>query len=130
MFIKSVRNNFGIATTEIIPIKEKKRISNIFFLFYYLLLDNIRHQIAGKMEGTTGRKRIPIRVIKDLKIPFPSLPEQKEISDILTKVDQKIQTHKKKKSKLEELFKTMLNKLMAGKIRVHKLDISHKFMVQ
>ena len=76
------------------------------------------------MEGTTGRKRVPVQVIKDLKIPCPPLPEQEEISDILSKIDQKIQIHKKKRSSLEELFKTMLNKLMTGKIRVHKLDIS------
>lgn len=122
--IKNVKNSFGIATTEIIPIKEKKRISNIVFLFYYLLLDNIRHQIAGKMEGTTGRKRVPVQVIKDLKIPCPPLSEQKEIADILTKIDHKIQIHKKKKLRLKELFKTMLNQLMTGKIRVHKLDIN------
>lgn len=128
--IKNIKNNFGIATTEIIPIKEKRGISNIVFLFYYFLLDNIRHQIAGKMEGTTGRKRVPIQVIKNLKTPYPSLPEQEKIAELLTKIDQKIQTHKKKKLRLKELFKTMLNQLMTGKIRVHKLDISHKLMVQ
>lgn len=122
----NIKNGFGIATTEIIPIKEKKRISSIAFLFYYLLLDNIRHQIAGKMEGTTGRKRVPVRTIKNLKIPFPPLTEQKEITDILTKIDQKIQIHEKKKASLEELFKTMLNKLMTGQISAQQLNINTK----
>ena len=76
------------------------------------------------MEGTTGRKRVPVQVIKDLKIPYPPITEQEEISDILSKIDQKIQIHKKKRSSLEELFKTMLNKLMTGQIRIHKLNIN------
>ena len=63
-------------------------------------------------------------VIKQIKIPHPPISEQKEIADILTKIDRKIQTHKKKKSSLEELFKTMLNKLMTGQIRVHKININ------
>ena len=69
-------------------------------------------------------------VIKQIKIPCPSVPEQKKIADILTKMDQKIQTHKKKKSKFKELFKTMLNKLMTGKIRVHGLNINTNLLEQ
>ena len=61
--------------------------------------------------------------IKQIKIPCPPLPEQKEISDILMEIDQKIQIHEEKKTNLKELFKTMLSKLMTGKIRVHQLDL-------
>ncbi|MDE0118776.1 MAG: restriction endonuclease subunit S [Bdellovibrionales bacterium] len=123
--VTDVKNDFGIATTEVIPIKEKRGINNITFLFYYLLLDNIRSEIATKMEGTTGRKRVPIQVIKDLKIPLPSYSEQKKIADILVKIDRKIENYQKKSSILEELFKTMLKKLMTGKIRVHHLSIDN-----
>ena len=66
--------------------------------------------------------------IKQIKIPCPSLPEQEEITVVLMKIDQKIQVHKKKKSTLEELFKTMLNKLMTGKIRVQRLNIDTNLM--
>ena len=102
-------------------IRQLKGINSIVFLFYYLLLDNIRHQIAEKMEGTTGRKRVPVRAIENLKIPIPPFPEQEEVTDILTKIDQ-IQIHKKKKAILEELFKTMLQKLMTGKIHVKNFN--------
>ena len=64
--------------------------------------------------------------IKQIKIPLPS--EQKKIADILTKIDQKIQIHKKKKSNLEELVKTTLSQLMTGKIQVHSLNIKTNSM--
>ena len=99
---------------------------NQLFLFYYL--NSSENNIKG--HGGTIFDSISREQIKSIKIPHPPLFEQKEIADILTKIDQKIQIHKKKKLRLKELFKTMLNQLMAGKIRVHKLDILHKFMVQ
>jgi type I restriction enzyme S subunit len=38
-------------------------------------------------------------------------------------IDETIEIHAAKKSALQDLFKTMLNKLMTGKIRVKELDI-------
>ena len=39
-------------------------------------------------------------------------------------IDQKIDLHKRKRAILEELFKTLLHKLMTGEIRVADLDLS------
>ena len=99
---------------------------NPLFLFYYL--HSSENTIKG--HGGTVFDSISREQVKSMKIPFPFLPEQEKIADILTKIDQKIQIHKKKKLRLKELFKTMLNQLMTGKIRVHKLNIPNKFMVQ
>ena len=100
-------------------IRPNKKV-NQMFLFYYLNLSKIQGQ-----EGTVFDS-INKEQIKKIKIPIPPIDEQKEIADILTKIDQKIQTHKNKKSKLEELFKVMLHQLMTGKTRVHKINIRKK----
>jgi type I restriction enzyme S subunit len=50
--------------------------------------------------------------------------EQQEIAHILKTLDEKIELHETKKSALQELFKTMLNKLMTGEIRVRDLEIN------
>jgi type I restriction enzyme S subunit len=57
-----------------------------------------------------------------LKIPLPPLPEQQEIAEILQTIDQKIEIEKKKKELYEELFKTMLNKIMNQEIDVNLLN--------
>lgn len=49
--------------------------------------------------------------------------EQKEIARVLMTIDEKIEIHIAKKSALQDLFKTMLKKLMTGEIRVKDLDI-------
>lgn len=118
----SIDKPFAFATTEVIPIKYKQNISDSFYLFYYLLKDDIRTQLTDKMEGSTGRQRLSKNILTDTLIPKPSLNEQKEIAKILLSFDKKIESHQKKKQTLTDLFKTLLHELMTGKRRVHEID--------
>ena len=72
--IKELPTLFGIATTEVIPIREVEGVSDISYLFYYLLLPNVRTSLAGKMQGTTGRQRLNKDALVNLEIPLPPLP--------------------------------------------------------
>ena len=54
----------------------------------------------------------------------PTLDEQRDIVAILDAIDGKIDLHKKKRAVLDELFKSLLHKLMTGEIRVADLDLS------
>ena len=56
--IEDLPTPFGIATTEVIPIREVEGISDKIYLFYYLLVLDVRALLTGKMKGTTGRLRI------------------------------------------------------------------------
>lgn len=60
---------------------------------------------------------------ESIPIPLTPLPIQHKIADILSAVDRKIEAEEGKKKALEELFKTLLNNLMTGKIRVNNLDM-------
>jgi len=93
----------------LIPIKE----FDINY-FYYL--------ISGLNIESRGYNR-HFGILKEKLIPKPSLIEQREIAEILQTIDQKIEIEQKKKALYEELFKTMLNKLMNGEIKVDNLRI-------
>jgi len=69
--------------------------------------------IKGNTLNTSKLNKIPI--------PLPPLDEQQKIANILTTIDQKIQAEEKKKEALQNLFKTLLQQLMTGKIRVKKV---------
>ncbi|MEK0085797.1 restriction endonuclease subunit S [Benzoatithermus flavus] len=60
----------------------------------------------------------------ELKVPIPSVEDQREIVTILDAIDRKIALHRQKRAVLEELFKALLHKLMTGEIRVADLDLS------
>ena len=86
--IKELPTPFGIATTEVIPIREVEGVSDRLYLFYYLLLPEVRASLAGKMQGTTGRQRLNIEALVNLKIPLPPLPEQRAIAHILQTIQE------------------------------------------
>jgi len=100
----------------IISIFPKKNKILKEFLFYYLPAvdySNLQDKVVkGNTLNTSKLNKIPI--------PLPPLDEQQKIANILTTIDQKIQAEEKKKKTLQNLFKTLLQQLMTGKIRVKK----------
>ncbi|HHW4675233.1 MAG TPA: restriction endonuclease subunit S, partial [Xylella fastidiosa subsp. pauca] len=50
--------------------------------------------------------------------------EQDEIVSIIDAIDRKIDLHRRKRHVLEEMFKSLLHKLMTGEISVSDLDLS------
>jgi type I restriction enzyme S subunit len=61
--------------------------------------------------------------ISVLKVPLPPVVIQRQISDILSVIDSKIEAEENKKNALEGLFKTLLHDLMTAKIRVNNLPL-------
>lgn len=84
--IEQLPTPFGYATTEVIPIKAIPGVSDQLFLFYYLLRHSVRNDLAGKMDGTTGRQRLNKSTLEGLEIPLPPLPEQRAIAHALRTV--------------------------------------------
>lgn len=117
---------WAYATTEVIPIKERTGVSDKLYLFYYLLNDDVRMKLAGKMEGTTGRQRLSKSTLRDCLLPYPKVEEQKEIAEMLSVIDKKISFHKRKKQSLESLFQSSLHRLMTGSIRVKDATFNAK----
>jgi type I restriction enzyme S subunit len=121
--IENIPYDFAFATTEVYPLKPRNNLLDKLFLFYFLIKSDVREAIAGKMQGTTGRKRVPKEAVENTLIPLPSLSEQQQIAHILSTVDKKIEIEERRKTTLKELFKTMLHKLMSGEIRLKDVNI-------
>ena len=122
--LDNLPTDFGYATTEIWALHPAKNVKAItYYLHYYLKINSIRKILAGKMEGSTGRQRLPKHVLENLPIPLPPLPTQQKIASILSAIDAKIEAEENKKKALEELFKSLLHNLMTAKIRVNHLEI-------
>jgi len=79
-----------------------------------------------KFFESSGGSTLPylnISKISKIPTPLPPLPEQQKIAEILQTIDQKIEIEKRKKELYEELFKTMLNKIMSQEIDIEKIEI-------
>ena len=92
------------------------------FIFQVVTTDVFVERIAEYQRGSS----YPAVTDKDVlnqEIPLPPLSEQQDIARILSTVDKKIEVEENRKGLLQELFKTMLHKLMTGQLRVKDLEV-------
>ena len=92
--------------------------NNQKFIYYLFHIIDFKNYATGVSVPTLNRN-----FIHEKKLPLPSLPEQREIAEILQTVDEKIEIEQKKKALYEELFKTILNKLIMREIKVDNLNL-------
>ncbi|EKD99695.1 MAG: hypothetical protein ACD_22C00205G0007 [uncultured bacterium] len=123
--IADIPNEYGITSTEIIPLKSKSNTFNIKYLHYLLIEKNRRVYLASTMEGTTGRQRLKTNVLLDLLIPVAPLEEQNRIIDLLEGIDQKVDLIKGKLTLYNNLFNSLLHKLMNQEIDVSNLEFEN-----
>lgn len=91
------------------------------FLECYLLTDSGQTQIRLQQKEI-ARANISLQDVQNFLIPIPpSIEEQLEIVTSLKGVSEKIRLSEIKKAIFEDFFKTMLDKLMTGNIRITSL---------
>jgi type I restriction enzyme S subunit len=115
--IVDIDTDFAYATTEVIPMRGRKGESDTLFLFFYLLHPEVRSDLAGKMEGSTGRQRLSKTVLGNRLIPLPPLPEQKKIAHILSTVQRAIEMQERIIQTITELKKALMHKLFTEGLR-------------
>ena len=93
------------------------------FLNWYFNWGKSQERLKKLASRGASQVNISATRLRTFQIPLPPLPEQREIAEILQTIDQKIEIEKKKKELYEELFKTMLNKIMNQEIDVEKIKI-------
>lgn len=82
-------------------------------------------QVAGRATpASDGKYNLNTGTIDSLPLPLPAIDEQREVVIILEAIDRKISLHRLKRAVLEELFESLLHKLMTGEIRAADLDLS------
>ena len=94
------------------------------FLNHFMNWSRTQEEIKKLASRAVGQANINATKLRTVLFPLPAIDEQREIATVLNAVNRKIDLHRRKRSVLEELFKTLLHKLMAGEIRVGELDLT------
>jgi type I restriction enzyme S subunit len=116
----------GLAKTKltinqaICAIKPNIKFCSEFYFFYF---QTIRDRLLSMRYGG-AQPNLNQQILQNIKIPLPPLHVQQKIASILSTIDEKIQAEEAKKKALEDLFRSLLNNLMSGKIRVNHLNIA------
>jgi len=120
--VRGLPYGWGLATTEVIAIKASATLVTEFLAFY-LKMPAVRQALASKMEGTTGRQRLPKSVVMCLNIPLPPLPEQRAIAYVLRAVQQAKEATEGVIAALRALKKSLMRHLFTyGPVPVDDTD--------
>ena len=72
----------------------------------------------NNISSQTTIKTVQAPRLKLIKMSLPPLHEQKRIAEILSTVDEKLETLKLEKVKLERIKRWFMEELLSGRIRV------------
>ena len=88
--------------------------------YIYWALRNSENKVKQLVQGSTI-KGILREDLKRIKIPLPSLPEQRKIASIISSVDDKLEKERRIKNQFEYLKRGLMQVLLTGRVRV-KVD--------
>lgn len=84
---------------------------------YYLLSSELLQKNFTAVAAGSGVKNLKRESVSNIVVKLPSLDKQKEITRILSSVDDKVIVHKKIRSNLLLLKKGLMQDLLTGKVR-------------
>jgi type I restriction enzyme S subunit len=94
--------------------------------FYYWVLENETLRMKSNSSNGFALLHITKGTIENWHSFFPTLPEQTKIADFLSAVDEKLQALQRKKARLTEYKKGMMQQLFSQTLRF-KDDAGHDF---
>lgn len=107
----------GVLANNMFKIEPKSKILDKSFLYYLLSRETIVAHLQSSMMGA-GMPALNFGMLRGIMVPLPRTEEQIDLAISLKRFDQKITLIDRKKSSLQDLFRTLLHELMTGKVRV------------
>lgn len=87
------------------------------FISYLLNSDEVQKHFVSRASGSGIRYTLSLNDFKSLKIRFPQKTEQVSIANILSKVDEAIESVKKSIEAAEKLKKSLMQNLLTGRMK-------------
>lgn len=110
-------------TANLLRLSPDKDLISGKYLLYYFLSSAFNNSLENASESTTI-KTIKVPELKSIKIPLPSLKEQRKIAEILSSVDAAIEKTEQVIAKTEEVKKGLMQQLLTRGIDQKKFKDS------
>ncbi len=111
-----------IASTGYCTLRSDQSKVHPLFLYSFLITNHFNARMAG-LERGANYPAVRDSDVKKSWLPLPPLPEQNKVAHILSTIQQKVDNARSKKSKLKDLFRTLLHELMTAKIRASAVEV-------
>lgn len=88
-------------STEFFVFRSKPNVSDSTYVFYLAQSRIIRDSAEKSITGATGRQRVILSSVEDIRVPAFPLPTQRKIADILSTYDELIEINQQRIALLE-----------------------------
>jgi type I restriction enzyme S subunit len=92
---------------------DKKRVSSVFLYYFF----EYHYEDLRKLGHGANQRNMNAALIRSFPLTFPKADEQAAVVTALESLDEKRVLHERKKTQLQDLFRTLLHELMTAKIR-------------
>lgn len=97
----------GHGSTEFIVLSGIEGVSDDLFVYYLARYPEFRNFAIVRMEGSSGRQRVPAPTLKRYVFACPSYDEQRAIAHILGSLDDKIELNRRMNKTLEAMARAI-----------------------
>jgi type I restriction enzyme S subunit len=87
------------------------------YLYFYLQTSFLKKFYSNELTGSTI-KNLSLKTIRNTPVFLPVIDEQKQIAEILSTTDKKLEVLSEKKTTYQELKQGLMQQLLTGKVRV------------
>ena len=87
------------------------------FLFYLLSTQNVQSQYIEAASGS-GVQNLNKDVVGEVKVVLPSLTEQQAIAQVLSAMDEEIESLEVEKEKMLQIKEGAMDDLLTGRVRL------------
>ena len=117
-----IANSNGIVSPAYIIMRPKLPIASRFYYSYFRSYRFINHVLPVAVEGVRDGRQIKYPILKNEKIPFPTVNEQQKIANFLSNVDSIITAETKILKTLQKKKKALMQKLFTQQLRFKSDD--------
>ena len=101
--VRNLENNVGFGSTEFLVFRGKENVSDNDFVYYLSRSEFVKNNAIQMMTGTSGRQRVEKSALEQLEISVPDLATQRQIAQILSSLDDKIELNLQMNQTLEAM---------------------------
>ncbi len=111
-FVSELPDTLGLGSTEFIVLSPRSETDSRF-LYHLVCSHTVRGCAVARMEGSTGRQRVPEEVFVDrLLVPMPPPTEQAAIARILDAVDTALERTREAAERAQNLLASVIADLL------------------
>ena len=96
---------------------DEKQISSVFLYYFF----EYHYEDLRTLGHGANQRNMNAALIRSFPLMFPKPDEQAAVVAVFESLDEKRVHHERKKTQLQDLFRTLLHELMTAKTRVDKI---------